>query len=69
MTAELMRALGCVRAMNLDGGSSKRMVVNGHTVDLSTTEVRGVAAQPDIATRTEGVPKRQVVSALMMWPR
>jgi hypothetical protein len=38
-TADLLRALGCVRAMNLDGGSSKRMVVDGEMVDLSTTEV------------------------------
>jgi hypothetical protein len=38
-TAALMRALGCVRAMNLDGGSSKRMVVDGRVVDLPSTEV------------------------------
>lgn len=38
-TAELMQALGCVNAMNLDGGSSKRMAVQGHVCDLSTTEV------------------------------
>jgi len=37
----LMRGLGCVDAMNLDGGSSKRMVVCGQQVDLSTTEVVG----------------------------
>jgi hypothetical protein len=41
MTAELMRALGCVEAMNLDGGSSKRMVVEGRVVDLPSTEVSG----------------------------
>lgn len=38
-TAALCRALGCVDAMNLDGGSSKRMIVEGEVVDLSTTEV------------------------------
>ncbi|MCB9762149.1 MAG: phosphodiester glycosidase family protein [Alphaproteobacteria bacterium] len=38
-TARLMAALGCVRAMNLDGGSSKRMVVQGEVVDLPSTEV------------------------------
>jgi len=69
MTAELMRALGCVRAMNLDGGSSKRMVVNGHTVDLSTTEVRGVALQRGPPPSAGGSLTRRVVSALMMWPR
>ena len=35
----LLRALGCVRGLNLDGGSSKRMVVGGRTVDLATTEI------------------------------
>jgi exopolysaccharide biosynthesis protein len=38
-TARLMSELGCVRATNLDGGSSKRMVVLGHTLDLPTTEI------------------------------
>lgn len=38
-TADLMRILGCVRAMNLDGGSSKRMVVGGRVVDLPSTGV------------------------------
>lgn len=38
-TADLLRALGCGRALNLDGGSSKRMVVKGRVVDLATTEV------------------------------
>ncbi|MCB9741411.1 MAG: phosphodiester glycosidase family protein [Alphaproteobacteria bacterium] len=35
----LMATLGCERAMNLDGGSSKRMVVEGRVVDLPSTEV------------------------------
>ena len=42
-TANLMRSLGCVAACNLDGGSSKRMVVRDRVVDLSTTEVVGPA--------------------------
>ncbi len=37
--AEMMRSLGCYRVINLDGGSSKRMVIQGESVDLSTTEV------------------------------
>ena len=37
--AELLRGLGCAEAMNLDGGSSKRMVVEGRVVDLATTEL------------------------------
>ena len=35
----LLQALGCVHATNLDGGSSKRMVVRGQTLDLASTEV------------------------------
>lgn len=38
-TAALCRMLGCVEAMNLDGGSSKRMAVGGCLVDLPSTEV------------------------------
>jgi hypothetical protein len=37
--ASLLRSLGCVTATNLDGGSSKRMVVAGKTLDLASTEV------------------------------
>ncbi len=37
--ASLMQRLGCIVATNLDGGSSKRMVVDGRTVDLASTEV------------------------------
>lgn len=36
---ELLASLGCVVATNLDGGSSKRMVVQGKTLDLASTEV------------------------------
>ena len=43
-TAQWMKALGCHTAMNLDGGSSKRMVVNQKVVDLSSTEVVGTKA-------------------------
>jgi exopolysaccharide biosynthesis protein len=38
-TAALMVAAGCELALNLDGGSSKRMAVGGRVVDLSSTEV------------------------------
>ncbi|GEM_PF-876250 len=44
MTARCMAALGCVQAMNLDGGSSKRMVVGERAVDLSSTEVHSGSA-------------------------
>lgn len=45
----LFVALGCTRAMNLDGGSSKRMLVDGETLDLPSTEVVGeVATDPSV---------------------
>ena len=37
--ASLLQALGCVVATNLDGGSSKRIVVGGRTLDIASTEV------------------------------
>ena len=40
MTAHFLQELGCHTAMNLDGGSSKRMVVQGQVVDLPSTEIR-----------------------------
>lgn len=43
--ARLLAALGCHTATNLDGGSSKRMVVEGQALDLASTEIvaEGVA--------------------------
>ena len=40
----LLHALGCERVLNLDGGSSKRMVLEGRTLDLPSTEVVGEGA-------------------------
>lgn len=44
--ARLCAALGCRVATNLDGGSSKRMVVEGRALDLASTEIvsEGVAS-------------------------
>ena len=45
-TSDLLRSLGCYKAMNLDGGSSKRMVIwdpkhlEHRVVCLSTTEIK-----------------------------
>ncbi|MDF1664906.1 MAG: phosphodiester glycosidase family protein [Planctomycetota bacterium] len=39
MCADLMSHFACVKAMNLDGGSSKRMIIGDRVVDLSSTEV------------------------------
>ncbi|MFT5683121.1 MAG: hypothetical protein ACI8RZ_004048 [Myxococcota bacterium] len=45
-TAQLCQALGCVEAMNLDGGSSKRMIIGTQAVDLSSTEVVSAPGAP-----------------------
>ena len=75
-TAELLRALGCAAAMNLDGGSSKRMVVRDpatrehRVVCLSTTEIkarRGVAGR-DGAREGASEPSRPVHSAILFLP-
>ena len=59
MTADLMRALGCVHAMNLDGGSSKRMAIGNRCVDLASTEVVGAGRTPS--------KTRAVVSAILLY--
>lgn len=59
-TALLCRSLGCVEAMNLDGGSSKRMIIGGKAVDLSSTEV---VSTPGSADRV-----RPVHSGLLVFP-
>jgi hypothetical protein len=60
-TAALLRHLGCAEAVNLDGGSSKRMAVDGRTLDLSTTEVVVGQAKP--------ARVRPVHSAVLVFPR
>lgn len=47
-TAALMQLLGCRVAMNLDGGSSKRMVVGGRVMDLSSTEIVAAETVPRV---------------------
>ena len=59
----MMRALGCVRALNMDGGSSKRMCVDGRVVDLSSTEI--LLDEP----ADEPPPQRPIRSALIAAPR
>jgi hypothetical protein len=39
-TARVMRALGCTDAINLDGGSSKRLALPRRTLDLPSTEIQ-----------------------------
>jgi hypothetical protein len=45
-TGAVLQRLGAHTAINLDGGSSKRLVVAGRSVDLSTTELVVGDAQP-----------------------
>ncbi len=59
--ARLMKHLGCHVALNLDGGSSKRMLIEGLVVDLPSTEI--------IAGESEVVRIRPVHSALLFQPR
>ncbi|HLT34775.1 MAG TPA: phosphodiester glycosidase family protein [Enhygromyxa sp.] len=50
---ELLLELGCHTATNLDGGSSKRMVVGGIEVDLASTEIEdgdGPGSRRDVHT-------------------
>lgn len=63
-TANLLRELGCVKAMNLDGGSSKRMFVRGKgVVCLSTTEIKAATNDPSEAEKL-----RPVHSAIFIYP-
>ena len=75
-TADLLRALGCQKAMNLDGGSSKRMVIfdpeeEHRVVCLSTTEIKA-AANGQSNDGSENVksaePSRPVHSAIVFIP-
>jgi len=60
--AKFLQQLGCVEAMNLDGGGSTTMVVNGQTVTRNDcTGQRKVAAtitvmEPEVAVRHEKRP-------------
>jgi len=65
-TARLMQALGCVDAMNLDGGSSKRMVLRGEVLDLPTTEL---VARPLSEDDYHDAPVRPVHSAILLYYR
>jgi hypothetical protein len=58
-TARLLQALGCETAMNLDGGSSKRMVLGGRVLDLPTTELLADGEPGD-------APVRPVHTALLL---
>lgn len=56
--AQLMLKLDCTDAINLDGGSTKRMVVRGRSVDFSTTSI--------VVDSDSYTPKRPLSSALLV---
>lgn len=60
--AHLLAALGCHTATNLDGGSSKRMIVGGVTRDLPTTEITDTAP-------SDTAPVRPVYTAVLVHSR
>ena len=65
-TAELLERLGCAVALNLDGGSSKRMWIRDKgVVCLSTTEIKAAAANNGNATEQ----LRPVHSAILFLPK
>jgi hypothetical protein len=57
-TAEVLAAVGCAVGVNLDGGSSKRMVVQGRVVDLPSTDLA--------APSTGAAPVRPVRTAVLV---
>ena len=59
--SRLMLRLGCVTAANFDGGSSKRMLVEGQIVDLPSTEI--------VAGEAEVTQVRPVHSAVLLRSR
>ncbi|MBM4372113.1 MAG: phosphodiester glycosidase family protein, partial [Deltaproteobacteria bacterium] len=61
-TGLLMQLLGCVDAVNLDGGASKRMLLEGRTLDLPTTEILAEEAPPRES------PVRHVLTGILAIP-
>ncbi|KAL7540951.1 hypothetical protein ACHAXR_011796 [Thalassiosira sp. AJA248-18] len=74
-TSDLLRSLGCTRAMNLDGGSSKRMIIwdeklkTHKVVCLSTTEIKANAnGDKSGSGKTAAEHSRPVHSAILFLP-
>ena len=59
--ARTMLSLGCELALNFDGGSSKRMAIDGQVVDLSSTAI--------VEGRGPGGPQRPLSSAWAIVPK
>ncbi|KAL3794146.1 hypothetical protein HJC23_012853 [Cyclotella cryptica] len=72
-TSDLLRSLGCHKAMNLDGGSSKRMVIwdqglkKHKVVCLSTTEIKASNGENGkySGNNTAAEPSRPVHTAIL----
>lgn len=62
--ATVLQVLGCHVATNLDGGSSKRMVLGGKTLDLASTEVE----QGTPGTNAKPTKVRPVHTAVVFMP-
>jgi exopolysaccharide biosynthesis protein len=56
----VLRHLGAHQALNMDGGSSKRLVLLGQTLDLPTTEI--------VNYENGGTPIRPVHTAFLVKP-
>jgi len=74
-TSDLLRSLGCQKAMNLDGGSSKRMVIWDPNLEmhkvvcLSTTEIKANAGENKGGSgQATAEPSRPVHSAILFVP-
>ncbi|KAL7521945.1 hypothetical protein ACHAWX_006640 [Stephanocyclus meneghinianus] len=75
-TSDLLRSLGCYKAMNLDGGSSKRMVIwdpdlkEHKIVCLSTTEIKATNGGNENCgiDGTAAEPSRPVHTAILFLP-
>ncbi|KAL9185237.1 hypothetical protein ACHAXT_003014 [Thalassiosira profunda] len=76
-TSDLLRSLGCTKAMNLDGGSSKRMVIwdaeqkEHKVVCLSTTEIKSTGCESTHGNggKEAAAPTRPVHSAILFLPK
>ena len=66
MTSLFMRDIGCVTAMNLDGGSSKRMIICGVVVDSTSTEVKTAEGKSEVKVAPEGESIRALHTAIVI---
>ena len=69
-TSELLSYFGCVTGLNLDGGSSKRMVLRDEgVVCLHTTEIKSKSSEIESNQNGDNKLSRPVYSAILFLPR